>query len=105
MYRLKYHVTRISYNQSINTTNLWHTMAYFERDLHTLISGGDHVVLVLYRSYLYIRMSEISLYKTMNMISTGDPPLTCSCYKKHDTEPYFLHRLVILKYHTSCQNM
>ncbi len=28
------------------------TMACFERDLHTLISGGDHVALALYRSYL-----------------------------------------------------
>ncbi len=31
--------------------SLCHTMACFERDLHTLISGGDHVVLALYRSY------------------------------------------------------
>ncbi len=31
---------------------LCHTMACFERDLHTLISGGDHVVLAIYRSYL-----------------------------------------------------
>ncbi len=28
------------------------TMACFERDLHTLISGRDHVVLALYRRYL-----------------------------------------------------
>ncbi len=31
---------------------LCHTMACFELNLHTLISGGDHVVLALYRSYL-----------------------------------------------------
>ncbi len=31
---------------------LCRTMACFERDLHTLIYGGDHVVLALYRSYL-----------------------------------------------------
>ncbi len=28
------------------------TMACFERDLHTLISGGDDVVLAIYRRYL-----------------------------------------------------
>ncbi len=27
-----------------------------------------------------LRTREISLHKTIHMISTGDPPLTCSCY-------------------------
>ncbi len=31
---------------------LCRTMAYFECNLYTLISGGDHVVLALYRNYL-----------------------------------------------------
>ncbi len=32
--------------------SLCRTMACFEHDLHTLIYGGGHVVLALYRSYL-----------------------------------------------------
>ncbi len=30
---------------------------------------------------LVLQTREISLHKTIHMISTGDPPLTCSCYK------------------------
>ncbi len=33
---------------------------------------------------IFHKSSEISLHKTMNMISTGDPPLTCSCYNSLD---------------------
>ncbi len=29
---------------------------------------------------LVLRTREISLHKTIHMISTGDPPFTCSCY-------------------------
>ncbi len=36
----------------MHTFILCHSMACFERDLHTLISSGDHIVLVLYQSYL-----------------------------------------------------
>ncbi len=35
-----------------DTLSLCRTMACFESDLHSLISGGDHVVLALCRSYL-----------------------------------------------------
>ncbi len=30
---------------------------------------------------LVLRTPEISLHKTIHMISKGDPPFTCSCYK------------------------
>ncbi len=47
-------ISRLGADVSITYVDiiLCHTMACFERDLHTLISGGDHVVLALYRSYL-----------------------------------------------------
>ncbi len=38
-------------------------------------------------------MSEISLHKTIHMISTGDPPLTCSCYNIGETEWTITKRL------------
>ncbi len=54
---------------------LCRTMACFEHDLHTLISGEDHVVLALYWSYLWNIPTQNNSHDL-----TGDPPLTCSCY-------------------------
>ncbi len=46
-------------------------------DLHTLISGGDHVVLTLYRSF---RLVKYPYTKQFTWSPQGIPPFTCSCY-------------------------
>ncbi len=48
------------------------------------MSGGSPVeimFIVLFSDIsLVLQTREISLHKTIHMISTGDPPFTCSCY-------------------------
>ncbi len=46
-------------------------MACFERDLHTLISGGDHVVLALF--------FHVSIFIALES-SHIDFPIICICY-------------------------
>ncbi len=46
-------------------------------------------------------MSEISLHKTIHMISTGDPPLTCSCYSTTESHGLWTR----LRWFARCTNM
>ncbi len=54
---------------SLDLVILFRIMACFECDLHTLISGGDHVVLGLYQSYF---ITSIVRHKNKNRW-VGDP--------------------------------
>ncbi len=70
--RKYWHETRATYN--INST----------ASKQEQVSGGSPVeimFIVLWSDISQVlRTREISLYKTIHMISTGDPPFTCSCY-------------------------
>ncbi len=50
---------------------------------------------------LVLQTREISLRKTIHLISTGDPPFTCSCHNhQHDAHESLLKILDILHNHT-----